>query len=119
MRAEKLIVVESDDAVDNLINIGLSRINTANGANLSFVPTIDYFGALAVRPEDGVLFGTNGDQAQLLTINPTTGAETLIGGTGRNFIGDIAFQTIPEPGSLALLGLGFAALLLRRRKLTS
>src|SRR5207302_733456 len=91
----------------------------ANGANLSFVPTIDFFDALALRPEDGVLFGGHDDQAQLLTIIPTTGAQTVIGGPGGNFVGDPASQTIPEPASLVLLGIGLGALLLRRRKLIS
>ena len=97
------------------MNIGLKRINPANAATLSFVPTLDFLGALAVRPEDGVIFGDNGDFSQLFTINPLTGAQTLIGSTGRNFIGDLAFTPVPEPMSLALVGVGCIALLLRKR----
>lgn len=102
----------------DLANIGLKRINPANAATLAFVPTVDFLGALGVRPEDSVLFGGNGDLAQLFTINPTTGAETLIGSTGRTFVGDLAFAPVPEPASLALIGIGCVALFLRRRQAT-
>lgn len=103
-----------DFNTDNLINIGLKRLNPANAAILSFVPTTDFFGALAVRPEDSVIFGGNGDQHQLFTINPITGAQTLIGDTGLNFVGDFAFQ-VPEPASFALAGLGLMALIAWQR----
>jgi hypothetical protein len=104
-----------DFVTGNLINIGLKTLNPTNAAVLSFVPTIDFFGALGVRPEDSALFGGNGDQAQLFRINSTTGAETLIGSTGRTFIGDLAFQPVPEPASLALVATGCVVFLLRRR----
>ena len=103
------------DSNDNLVNIGLKTLNPTNAAVLSFVPTIDFFGALGVRPEDSALFGGNGDQAQLFRINTTTGAETLVGSTGRTFIGDLAFQPVPEPASLALVATGCVVFLLRKR----
>jgi hypothetical protein len=74
------------DANDNLINVGLKKLNPATAATLSFVATNDFFGALGVRPEDSALFGGTGDSAQLFMINPLTGAEHLIGSTGRNFV---------------------------------
>jgi hypothetical protein len=79
------------DSMGNFINIGLKRLNPANAAVLSFVPTNDFFGALGIRPTDGVIFGGTGDSHQIFTVNPITGAETLIGDTGRNFVGDIDF----------------------------
>jgi hypothetical protein len=102
------------DAMGNVNNVALRTLNPSNAANLSTVTTLDFFGALAVRPEDGVLFGGTGDSGNLFTVNPVTGGETLIGNTGRNFVGDIAFQT-PEPTSLALAGLGLLALAVARR----
>lgn len=103
------------DFAGNFINIGVKTLNPLNAAQLSFIATTDFFGALAVRPEDSALFGGNGDFAQLFQINPTTGAETLIGGTGRTFVGDLAFQPVPEPASLALVAAGSLVLLLRRQ----
>lgn len=116
-----MATADLDFMTGNLINFGLKRLNPATAATVpgSFVATMDFLGALAVRPEDGVIFGGNGDFGQLFTINPTTGAETLIGSTGRNFVGDLAFQVVPEPATFALVGLGFAALLVRRRNARS
>jgi len=104
-----------DFATDNIINIGLKTLNPTNAATLSFVPTNDLFGALAVLPEDSALFGGNGDSAQLFRINVTTGTETLVGSTGRTFIGDLAFLPAPEPASLTLFAVGCLVLGTMRR----
>jgi hypothetical protein len=87
----------------------LDTINPATAAVLTSVSTVDFFGALGIR-SDGTIFGGNGDQAELFTVNPTTGAETLIGNTGTTFIGDLAFLT-PETGTtLNLMAIGLAGL---------
>jgi hypothetical protein len=103
------------DASDNIVIVGLKTLNPANAATLSTVTTLDFFGALGVRPTDGVIFGGTGDFHQLFRINPMTGAETLIGDTGRNFVGDIAFL-VPEPGTLTLLSLGLLGIVARVRR---
>jgi len=80
-------------ATGDTINPVLLTLNPATAATLTSVPVASQLGALAVRPEDGVIFAGNGDQHQLFTINPATGAMTLVGDTGSTFIGDLAFQT--------------------------
>lgn len=102
------------DAQDNLVNIGLKTLNPTNAATLTFIPTLDFFGALAVSP-DGVIFGGNGDFGQLFTINASTGRETLIGNTGRNFIGDLAFEVVPEPATFAFSGISLILLICAKR----
>ena len=93
-----------------LINISLKTIDPTTGATLTSLATRDFFGALAIR-SDSSIFGGTGDQHQLFTIAPLTGFETLIGDTGRNFVGDLAFQPLPEAGStLSLMVLGLLAL---------
>lgn len=98
------------------VNIALKTINPTNAATLTTVPLNHFFGALGIRPEDGAIFGGTGDHAELFTINPTTGAETLIGSTGRNFVGDLAFAPIPEPASFALIAFGGLGLVLLRKR---
>jgi hypothetical protein len=41
---------------------------------------------------------------------------SISGGTGTGFIGGYVVETVPEPSSTALLGLGGLALMLRRRR---
>ena len=84
-------VANLDFATGMTINKALAVINAASGATVTSVPTADFFGALAIR-SDGKIFGGTGDQHKLYTINPTTGAETLIGDTGTTFVGDLAFS---------------------------
>jgi outer membrane protein assembly factor BamB len=95
-------------------NSQLSVIDPTNAATIRSVATEDFLGALAVR-SDGVIFGGNGDDGELFTINPLTGAETLIGSTGLSFVGDLDFA-VPEPGSLLLFGSALTAMAVLRRR---
>lgn len=114
--AGTLYMASADLNAGTMINTSLKTLNPANAAILSTVNAPEFYGALAVRPEDGVIFAGNGDVHQLFTLNPNTGAETLIGDTGLNFVGGLAFQ-IPEPASFALAGLGLIALIVARRQM--
>jgi hypothetical protein len=89
-----------DFATGMTIDKALATINPATAATVSSVPTAHFFGALAVR-SDGKIFGGTGDQHQLYTVNPTTGAETLVGDTGTTFVGDLAFSPAGAPSELA------------------
>jgi|GEM_PF-6767103 len=62
-------------------------------------------------------FGLGGG-GQLWQIDPTTAAKTLIGNTGGNFWLDATADAgpVPEPASIAAVGLGLAALARRRKK---
>lgn len=98
------------------INPRLVTINPLTGAFLSSLPTADFFGAFGIRPTDGAIFGGTGDEHELFMINAVTGAETLVGDTGLNYVGDLAFRPVPEPATLMLLGSGLVAAIARRRR---
>ena len=101
LAGEQLGMMGPDASTDQL-----DTIDPTNAMILSTVKTSDFFGALAIR-SDGTIFGGNGDQHTLFTVNPTTGAETLVGDTGSNFVGGLVFVT-PETGS----SLGFLVIAL-------
>jgi len=97
-------------------NPRLVTINPATAAILTSISTADFFGAFGIRPTDGLIFGGTGDEHQLFTVNAATGAETLIGDTGANYVGDLDFQPVPEPATYSLLSLGLGGLIARWRK---
>ncbi len=115
------LYLEAADLSSGPVNPSIDVIDPATGHVLSSQATTDFFGALAVRPTDGVLFGSTGDSAEIFTINPNTGTETMVGSTGLNFVGGLAFAPVPEPSAfglvlLTLVGVGFAT---RRRWMTN
>ena len=78
-------------------SFSLNRLNPANAARLSSVPLQFYFDGLAVRPSDGALFAaTGGSGDQIFTINPATGAATLVGATGAGSTSDLAFAAATD-----------------------
>ena len=92
----------------------------ANIAN-PIKPVGGAYGALDFD-ENGVLFGLNVGSGSpppthLVTIDPLTGAVTDLG-LSVNSLDAIAFQPVPEPGAISLLGVGALVLFnnLRRRK---
>jgi outer membrane protein assembly factor BamB len=72
-------------------NPTLYTLDPSTCAVLKAVPTAGFFASLAVRPSDGVLFGGDGDFGNIFKIDPTTGAETLVGNTSPYLVGDLAF----------------------------
>jgi hypothetical protein len=77
------------------------------------------YGALAFD-ENGILYGLNvgagaPPPTHLVTIDPTTGAVTDLGAS-LNSMDAIAFASIPEPGTMALLVVGLASALFARRR---
>jgi hypothetical protein len=98
-------------------NFNLLTLNSTNASVISQValtPSILVDG-LGIRA-DGVLFANVGQGNDgIYTIDPTTGAATLIGGIGGgNRVSDLDFLATPEPGTNALMALGGLALLAGR-----
>jgi hypothetical protein len=80
------------------------------------------YGALSFD-ENGVLFGLNvgaggPPPTHIVTFDLTTGVITDIGASVTS-LDAIAFAPVPEPSTIAILGIGVAALVVRRRQLRS
>lgn len=98
----------------------LQQLNPANAAAIgSTVPLNDFYGAFGIRPTDSTFFVSNGDGAQIFTLNPTTGAATpLSSSTGANFVADLDFANVPEPGTIGLAIIGCGVLVPLRKRLS-
>jgi hypothetical protein len=105
-----LYMTAADSAGDGPIHPTLLTLNPSNADTVTSVPTADFFGALGIRPTDGVIFGGSGDTGNIFTINPVNGSETLVGNTGLRFAGDLDFRAtpVPEPAASALVGVALA-----------
>lgn len=69
----------------------------------------------------GTLYATHDDPAsgastRLVQVSTITGVETIVGNYGVPFVTSIAVVPVPEPATLAVLGLGAIAAIRRRRK---
>jgi hypothetical protein len=113
------------------INCQLDIVNPANAQTLSFVVLPDFYAAFGITTTGGLLADNGaGDIGQPCTGQfcaalsgltfTASGNTTFIANTGLNFVGDIAAQLTPEPGSLVLLAIGFAimagAIVLKTRR---
>lgn len=83
--------------------------NQVTGAPLPFTAAMD------VDMNTGTLWAlsTGGD---IINFNTALGAGSVVGTTGNHFWLDMTMNPVPEPASMAALGLGIAAVLRRRRK---
>jgi hypothetical protein len=74
----------------------LNTLNPDTGAVLTTSDpyTQAHVGGLAVRPTDGVIFASGGDQGDIYTLSPT-GTQTFVGFTSVGGVGDLAFTPLP------------------------
>lgn len=113
----------SDTNVMYLTQTGTDSLYTIDRA--SAVPTlIGPLGAGSTNPH-GLAYNFDNDTMYLIdssadnlyTLNLATGAATLVGSTGTgNLLGLAYVNPVPEPATLAALGLGVVAILKRRKK---
>ena len=99
----------------NVVNPSLKTLSLIDAHTLTSVPTTAFPGALGIR-FDGTIFAGEGDDGQIYMLNPITGLATVVGNTGLNFVGDLAFAPIPEPGTLGLFAIGLLAIARRARR---
>jgi hypothetical protein len=88
-----LASADLDPGTGNVINPFLLTVDPSSGATLNTVPLAQEVDALAVRPEDGALFGGSLGVTQLFLIDPGAGAMTPVGNAGVSSIGGLAFRS--------------------------
>jgi MYXO-CTERM domain-containing protein len=119
-----------DYSNDALVTIGgPGGVPSPNGGLMStvFAPpsgtflTFNSALGLDVSGLTGTLYFTHDDPSnitpmRLYTVDTLTGAQTEIGDYGGLFVVDLSVATIPEPATWMMGAMGFAALLLHRRR---
>jgi hypothetical protein len=70
----------------------LRRLSPTDAGTLSQVVLTDFFDGLAVRPSDGLLFGTLGGTSGVFTLDPLSGAEAEVGFSDLGQASDLAFR---------------------------
>lgn len=73
------------------------------------------FNGLAINPLTNEIFASEQITGDIYTVDPVTGQMTYKGTPGPGLVSDLAFR-IPEPGTLAVMGLGLVGLVLIRRR---
>lgn len=96
----------------------LFTLDAMTGAELTRV-TVDIndfiFSGLGINPLTGEIYATESRTGNIYTVNKDTGEMTFTGKPDGAFVSDVAFR-IPEPGTLAVLGLGLVGLAITRRR---
>jgi hypothetical protein len=90
---------------------------TGLGALVAPVPLASAFD-LAFRPEDNTMFVADSGTHALYTMNPTSGAVTLVGsyGSSANVVGLAFLGNSPEPGTIVLFAGGLGLLVWKARR---
>ena len=86
-------------AVFDEVGFVAGYLNTLDPDTGAVLTTSDPFtqrhvGGLEVRPTDGVIFASGGDEGSIWTLSPT-GTQTFVGFTTVGGVGDIAFTPLP------------------------
>jgi hypothetical protein len=99
----------------------MMTIDTTTGAGTFLAPVgLTAVFDLAFRPEDNAMFVADSGSYALYTVNPVSGAATLVGpyGSANNLVGLAFVGATPEPGTIGLLlgGLGLLGWKVRKRR---
>ncbi|MBT5646657.1 MAG: PEP-CTERM sorting domain-containing protein [Rhodospirillaceae bacterium] len=101
--------------LDNLIYDDTDPLLLEDNTRVTVDVNNELFNGLGINPLTNEIYATEAYSGDVYKVDPNTGTMTYTGTPGPGLVSDLTFR-VPEPGTLAVMGLGLLGLAFMRRR---